>query len=411
MPQGIGELLDNNAVNVLEAVYHSDSRKLYSRLVRALNDFDAAEDALQDAVIEAARQWPEHGVPDNPAGWLYKVAKFRGIDHLRRKRRLAPLAEYEAVTSDYYQEIGDELLRLVFTCCHPAISPDAQIALTLREVCELTTEEIARAFLTPVPTIAQRIVRAKSKIREARIPFEVPAKEDLPDRLNPVLKTIYLVFNEGYSSSSGENLMRPDLMSLAIHLARQLLDLLPEPETMGVLALMLLHKARSSTRIDPQGDIVLIQDQDRSLWDRGLISQAGELVAHALRSGRFGPYTLQAAIAALHAEAPSFTETDWGEIVGLYDLLVSIERSPVAELNRAVAVAMRDGIPAGIVLIDQLVSAGELQNYHLTYAARAALYFRSGDFSKARVDYLSALEHANQEPERRRIQRCLDGIP
>jgi RNA polymerase sigma-70 factor (ECF subfamily) len=379
-------------------------------LVRTLGDFDTAEDALQDATTEAASQWPTLGVPDNPAGWLFKVARFRGIDTLRRKRRLTSLTEYEGEASDEFHEVGDELLRLVFTCCHPAISPDAQIALTLREVCELTTEEIARAFLISASTIAQRIVRAKSKIREAAIPFEVPSKEDLPGRLNPVLKTIYLVFNEGYSCSSGQTLMRADLMSMAIHLAHQLLDLQPEPETMGLLALMLLHQARNSARTTPSGDVILLEDQDRSLWNKNLIGEAGNLVADSLRSRRYGSYTLQAAIAALHAEAPTYADTDWNEIVGLYEILVSIDASPVIELNHAVAIAMRDGFAAGISLIDRLISTPEIANYHPAYAALGDLYQRAGDKSKARTNYVKALSLARQEPESRFIQKCLEKI-
>jgi RNA polymerase sigma-70 factor (ECF subfamily) len=400
-------MIHDEAKSALEAVYRSESRNLFARLVRALGSFDTAEDALQDAVFAAADQWPKQGVPDSPAAWLFKVARFRGIDALRRNQRLTPLDEFEDEAAEEPQEVGDELLRLVFTCCHPAISPDAQVALTLREVCELTTEEIAHAFLTPAPTIAQRIVRAKSKIREAGIPFEVPAKEDLPERLSAVLKTIYLVFNEGYSSSSGNNSVRTELMTLAIHLARQLLDLMPEPETMGLLALMLLHQARNSTRTTAHGEIILLENQDRSLWNREVIEQAGSLVAEALRSRRYGSYTLQAAIAAVHAEAPSYTSTDWNEIAGLYDVLVRIEASPVAELNRAVAIAMRDGTAAGISIIDGLLTTSELARYHLAYAARGDLHRRRGDTAKARADYTTALSLARQEPERRLIQRRL----
>jgi RNA polymerase sigma-70 factor (ECF subfamily) len=397
-------------MHALEDVYRLESRNLYARLVRTLGEFDAAEDALQDAVKAAADLWPKQGVPDNPAGWIFGAARFRGIDILRKKRRLRPLTDYEHVPLVESFEVGDELLRLIFTCCHPSISPDAQVALTLREVCELTTEEIARAFLTPAPTVAQRIVRAKSKIREASIPFEFPAKEELPQRLDSVLKTIYLVFNEGYSSSSGETLMRAELISVATHVAREVVSLLPEPEALGLLALLLFHQSRVSTRTTSEGDIIPLEHQDRRLWNRDLIHEGSALVAQSLRLGSCGPYALQAMIAALHAEAPSFGETDWIEIVGLYDLLVNVEDSAIVELNRAVAVAMRDGPLAGIALIDEILTMGKLTSYHLSYAARAELYWRQGQTACARADYEVALRLTRQAPEKRLIERRLAEI-
>jgi RNA polymerase sigma-70 factor (ECF subfamily) len=395
-------------LSLLEATYRAESRALFARLVRVLNDFDVAEDALQDAVRAAAIQWPEQGIPENPAAWLFQTAKFRGISSLRKKSRLVPLLDVEPIAP---ADAGDDLLSLIFTCCHPAVSPDAQVALTLREVCELTTEEIAAAYLTPVPTIAQRIVRAKAKIREASIPFEVPGQDELPARLPAVLKTIYLVFNEGYSSSSGQNLVRADLMSLALHLGRQVVELLPEPEASGLLALMLVHQARSGTRSNPDGEIILLEDQDRTLWDRNAIAEAGGLIASALRSGGYGSYTLQAAIAAVHAEAPSYAETDWSEIIGLYDLLLRLEASPVAALNRAVAIAMQHGPKAGIREIDELLAAGLLVGYHRVFAARGELFRRHGDIASARADYETALTLARQEPERQLIRKRLAEIP
>ncbi len=402
--------MDRDAQLVLAATYRAESRRLFARLVRVLDDFDVAEDALQEAMRAAASQWPEQGVPDNPAAWLFQTAKFRGISDLRKKRRFVPLNAVEAVAATEPEGSGDDLLRLVFTCCHPAISPDAQVALTLREVCELTTEEIASAFLTPAPTIAQRIVRAKAKIREATIPFELPNREELPSRVEAVLKTIYLVFNEGYSSSSGRAVVRPELMTVAIDLGRQVVALSDEPEANGLLALMLLHQARSQTRSTASGEIILLENQDRSLWDRQAIAEASGLVSRALRSGRCGAYSLQAAIAAVHAEADSYAQTDWSEIIGLYNVLLSLEPSPVVALNRAVAIAMRDGPDAGISQINQILEAGQLPGYHRIFVARGELLRRKGDSAAARSDYEMALSLARQEPERELIRKRLSEI-
>lgn len=391
----------------MEATYRAESRRLFARLVRTLRDFDVAEDALQEALRAAMRQWDTEGTPANPAAWLFQVAKFRGVSILRKRRRDASLSEFEETVVADANDSGDDLLRLVFTCCHPAISPSAQVALTLREVCELTTEQIAAAFLVPAPTIAQRIVRAKAKIREASIPFEVPSLEELPDRLGAVLKTIYLVFNEGYAPSSGSTATRPELMSLAIHLGRQLGALSNEPESWGLLALMLIHQARGTTRTTEGGEIILLEDQDRSRWDRTTIAEAGALVELALRSGRYGAYTLQAAIAAIHGEAATYAETDWREIVGLYDHLLRIEPSPIVALNRAVAIAMCDGPQAGISQINALLGAGLLVAYHRAYAARGELFRRCGETERAREDFELAFSLARQEPEKLLISRRL----
>jgi len=402
--------MNMDAQRVLEATYRAESRPLFARLVRVLGDFDLAEDALQEAMRAAASQWPEQGVPDNPAAWLFRTARFRGISDLRKKRRFVPLNAVETVAATEPDGAGDDLLRLVFTCCHPAISPDAQVALTLREVCELTTEEIAAAYLTPAPTIAQRIVRAKAKIREATIPFELPDREELPARVEAVLKTIYLVFNEGYSSSSGRAVVRPELMTVAIDLGRQVAALSDEGEAKGLLALMLLHQARSQTRATAEGEIILLEDQDRSLWNRQEIAEASGLVSHALRSGRCGPYSLQAAIAAVHAEAVTYEDTDWSEIIGLYNVLLSLEASPVVALNRAVAIAMRDGPDAGISQINHILEAGQLAGYHRIFVARGELLRRKGDAAAARRDYEKALGLARQEPERELIRKRLSEI-
>ncbi len=397
---------------MVNEVYRSDSRHVFATLIRLLGDFDLAEDALHDAFAAALEQWPRDGLPTNPRAWLVSAGRFKAIDAMRRRSRfnasLATLAErLDANTSgaDWDDEgVEDDRLRLIFTCCHPALSPDARVALTLREVCGLTTEEIARAFLTAPPTLAQRIVRAKKKIRDARIPYQVPSWADLPDRLDTVLQVIYLVFNEGYSASSGGSLTRSDLSGEAIRLGRLLTDLLPEPEVVGLLALMLLQESRRAARTSPEGDLVLLEDQDRSLWNRDQIAEGLTLVERALSSRRFGPYTLQATIAAVHAEAPNPAATDWAQIVELYGVLAQAASSPVVELNRAVAVAMRDGPEAGLTLIDAILARGELADYHLAHSARADLCRRLGRTAEARVAYERALALTQQEPERRFIE-------
>ncbi len=407
-PEPSGETLD--------ALYRTESRRVLATLIRLLGDFDLAEDALHDAFRAAAEQWPNEGMPANPRAWLVSTGRFKAIDTLRRRTRfdslLADLAnQIDHNTADLAglddDQIEDDRLRLIFTCCHPALAPEARVALTLREVCGLTTEAIAHAFLTSPATLAQRIVRTKSKIRAARIPYVVPARAELPDRLETVLQVVYLVFNEGYAASSGDSLTRPDLSGEAIRLGRLLVELLPEAEALGLLALMLLHESRRAARTSPEGDLVLLEDQDRSRWSQPLIAEGIALVQRALSSRQFGAYTLQAAIAAVHASAPTVAATDWGQIVGLYDLLLQAAPSPVVELNRAVAVAMRDGPLAGLALIDAILTCGELDSYYLAHAARADLCRRLGRTAEARLAYQYALSLAQQEPTRRFLERRL----
>jgi RNA polymerase sigma-70 factor (ECF subfamily) len=401
----------------IDAIYRAESRRVYATLVRLLGDFDAAEEALHDAFRAALEQWPREGIPGNPRAWLVSTGRFKAIDGLRRRARFDTtdpelLEEIPDDTPERDEDgIEDDRLRLIFTCCHPALAPDAQVALTLREVCNLTTEEIAQAFLTAAPTLAQRIVRAKSKIREARIPYEVPAQADLPQRLGMVLRVVYLVFNEGYSASSGPSLLRADLSGEAIRLGRLLVQLLPEPEAMGLLALMLLHESRRAARAGTDGDIVLLAEQDRALWNREQIAEGSALVTRALQSGRPGPYALQAAVAAVHANATNADSTDWREIVGLYDVLLQVEPSPVVELNRAAAVAMRDGPAAGLALIDAILQRGDLLDYHLAHAARADMCRRLGAAADARRSYERAIALVRQEPERRFLERRLAELP
>ncbi len=402
----------------VDAVYRSDSRRVLATLIRLLGDFDLAEEAMHEAFAAAVQQWARDGVPANPRAWLVSAGRFKGIDTVRRRARfdksLVEIAKQletdSAAAGEEADEVQDDRLRLIFTCCHPALPPDAQVALTLREVCDLTTEEIARAFLTTAPTVAQRIVRAKGKIRTARIPYQVPSLVELPERLDAVLRVVYLVFNEGYSASSGETLTRHDLSGEAIRLGRVLAELLPEPEVHGLLALMLLHESRRAARTTAAGDLVTLEDQDRSLWRRDPIAEGVALVERALASRRFGTYTLQAAIAALHAQAPSAAATDWAQIVALYDLLARADPSPVVELNRAAAVAMHDGPAAGLALVDAILARGELADYHLAHAARADLCRRLGRNAEARASYERALALTRQEPERHFLERRLAAL-
>jgi RNA polymerase sigma-70 factor (ECF subfamily) len=399
----------------LDAVYRSESRRVLATLIRLLGDFDVAEEALHDAFRAALEQWPKEGMPANPRAWLVSAGRFKAIDGIRRRarfdsiedmpERIDAIAAEPAEGSD--ESVEDDRLRLIFTCCHPALAADAQVALTLREVCDLTTEEIAQAFLTPAPTLAQRIVRAKAKIRDARIPYQVPERNELAERLDSVLRVIYLVFNEGYSASSGSSLTRHDLSGEAIRLGRLLVELLPEPESLGLLALMLLNESRRAARISPSGDLVLLDEQDRTLWNREQIAEGTALVRRAFSAGEIGPYTVQAAISAVHADAADAAATDWAEIVGLYDVLARINPSPVVELNRAVAVTMRDGPEAGLALVDAILARGDLADYRLAHAARADFCRRLGRKAEARTAYERALALSKQDTERRFLERRL----
>lgn len=392
-------------------MYRAESRAVLATLIRLLGDFDTAEEALHEAFRAALEQWPQKGIPENPRAWLVSAGRFKAIDAIRRQAR------FEALDADVHdtaapepadvEALEDDRLRLIFTCCHPALAPEAQVALTLREVCGLTTEEIAAAFLTPAPTLAQRIVRAKAKIRDAKIPYEVPAASELAQRLDPVLRVVYLVFNEGYTASSGATLTRADLSAEAIRLGRLLVELLPEPEAMGLLGLMLLHDSRRTARVSAGGELVVLDQQDRAQWNRAQIEDGATLIRRALASRRFGPYTIQAAIAAVHSEARTPAATDWAQIVGLYDVLLRLEPSPIVELNRAVAVAMRDGPAAGLALIDGLLAQGDLADYRLAHAARADLCRRLGRTVDARHAYEKALALTRQETEQRFLKKRL----
>ena len=397
----------------VDDLYRSESRRVFATLIRLLGDFDRAEEALHEAFSVAIEQWSREGLPANPRSWLVSVGRFRAIDSIRRRARfdasLAELAQ-QLDTTDIVQDdedVEDDRLRLIFTCCHPALSPEAQVALTLREICGLTTEEIASAFLVAPSTLAQRIVRAKAKIRDARIPYQVPAIADLPERLDTVLQVIYLVFNEGYAASSGEVMTRTDLSTEAIRLGRLVLELSPSAEGMGLLALMLLQESRRTARTSSTGDLILLEDQDRSRWNQDYISEGRALVQRSLSSQNLGSYTLQAAIAAVHSEAASTSVTDWGQIIALYDVLFQMERSPIVDLNRAVAVAMRDGALAGLHQIDAILAQGDLSGYHLAHAARADLCRRLGRTAEARAAYQQALALVKQEPERRFLEKRL----
>ncbi len=411
--------LTENLRKQLDEIYRTESRRILATLIRLLGDFETAEDAMHEAFSVALERWQQEGIPANPRAWLVSTGRFKAIDQLRRRAKFEtsfePLAEQLSASAE--EEIGpenegleDDRLRLMFTCCHPALSPEARVALTLREVCGLTTEEIARAFLTTPPTLAQRIVRAKTKIKEAKIPYQVPSRDELPNRLDAVLQVIYLIFNEGYSASSGNSITRADLSGEAIRLGRLLAELLREPEVIGLLALMLLHESRRSARASPSGELVLLEDQDRSLWDHDLIAEGVALVEESLSSRRFGAYTLQAAISAVHSEASDAASTDWAEIIALYDALMKVNPSPVVELNRAVAVAMHSGPDAGLKLIDDILERGELTDYHLAHSARAELRRRLGRIEEARDSYMRALSLTQQAPERRFLERRLNEL-
>jgi RNA polymerase sigma-70 factor (ECF subfamily) len=403
----------DDARRAVEDVYRTESRRVLATLIRLLGDFDRAEEAMHEAFAAALQRWPVEGPPANPRAWLVSAGRFKAIDAVRRRTRVRAaerLPQPDRVADDEPREdpeVEDDRLRLIFTCCHPALAPDARTALTLREVCGLATEEVARAFLTAPSTLAQRIVRAKAKIRDARIPYEVPSRADLPERLQAVLQVVYLVFNEGYYASSGSSVTRADLSGEAIRLGRLLVELLPDAEAVGLLALMLLHESRRAARATPEGDLVLLEDQDRTLWDRALIAEGAALAERALASGPPGVYALQAAITAVHARAPRADATDWDEIVRLYDLLTEAAPSPVVALNRAVAVALRDGPAAGLVLVDALLAQGDLDDYPFAHSARADLCRRLGRRAEARTSYERALELTRLEPERRFLERRL----
>ena len=404
---------------IVEEVYRSESRRVFATLVRLLRDFDLAEEAMHEAFALAVTQWTESGVPENPRAWLISTGRFKAIDALRRRGRIDELTpeivrRIEEVASTNAErashDIEDDQLRLIFTCCHPAIDPMVQVPLTLREVCGLSTDEVARAFLTAPATMAQRIVRGKAKIRDAGIPFVIPTAADFPQRLESVLAVIYLVFNEGYSASSGDVVTRADLSGEAIRLGRLLLQLLDNPEVLGLLALMLLQESRRNARATDDGDIILLEDQDRSMWNGSLIKEGLMLVERSLSTRRFGVYSVQAAIAAVHATAPTAEKTDWPQIVALYDALFSINPSPIVELNRAVAVAMRDGPEAGLVLIDSILGRGDLVDYHLSHAARGELCRRAGRVAEAREAFTQAISLVRQDPERRFLTRRLSEL-
>src|SRR5580704_159247 len=408
------EQIRNQIRELLDSLYREDSGRILATLIRLLGDFDLAEEAMHEAFASALSLWPNSGVPGNPRPWLISTARFKAIDTLRRRARFdasqVDLVRHleaqssSAERSDEDDSLEDDRLRLIFTCCHPSLATEAHVALTLREVCGLTTEEIAKAFLTTSRTLAQRIVRAKAKIRDARIPYEVPSPQELPERLGAVLQVIYLVFNEGYSAAAGAEVTRAELTGEAIRLGRLLTELQPEPEVIGLLALMLLHESRHAARASPTGELILLEHQDRSLWNRQQIAEGLRLLERALKSRRFGPYTLQAAIAAVHAEADSVAATDWAQIVALYDQLARIQPSPVVQLNRAVAIAMRDGPEAGLTHIDEVLEHGELANYYLAHSARAEMYRRLGRTAEARTAYEKALALTQQEPERQFLQ-------
>jgi RNA polymerase sigma-70 factor, ECF subfamily len=405
----------------IDGIYRRDSRRIFATLIRLLGDFERAEEALHDAFRAAMEKWPVEGLPQNPSAWLVSAGRFKSIDKQRRDKRFDhledrsdvanALADHAPALDEREELLEDDQLRLVFTCCHPALAPDAQVALTLREVCGLATEEIAAAFLTPAPTIAQRIVRAKTKIRDANIPYQVPSRDELPARLDSVLRVVYLVFNEGYSASSGESATRADLSGEAIRLGRLLAALITEPEAQGLLALMLLHESRRETRATADGELILLDDQDRTRWNRKFIEEGASLVRAAFTTQRAGPYSIQAAIAAVHAEAPSAAETDWNEIVGLYGLLLAMTPSPIIELNRTVAIAMRDGAEAGLAALDALLATGELDRYQLAHAARADFCRRLGRNAEARVDYQRAIDLTAQGPARRFLEKRLAALP